>query len=319
MASLPRTAQKSPEASKSEDYFKELIMKSRMIRLFTVLLSLLFGIAGSHPATAQSFKVVKVQGGLALTQISSGGASVWALATNGHPYIYKGTQFLLASSAVSLSQISAGGGSLRQSDTVWALDSSGNIYHAVKSATAWTFQQVPGTGVFTQIVAGAGYQDSCHPYEVWGLNSNAQIFRYNFCSGNFDTIAGILCSLAVGGGDIWGMDCSGNVYYYNFAAGFQSAGAVLAEIAVGSDTVFGIDASEELFNLRPIMTPYQSGAIKVAVGDGVWYLDSANHINHIGPTFLEVISGPALTSITVGEGGGVWGLSSGKAYAFSTP
>ncbi len=293
-------------------------MKSRMIRLFTVLLSLLFAIAGSRPATAQSFKVVKVQGCLALTQISSGGASVWALATNGHPYIYKGTQFVLASSAVSLSQISAGGGSLRQSDTVWALDSSGNIYHAVKSATAWTFQQVPGTGFFTQIVAGAGYLDSCHPYEVWGLNSNAQIFHYNFCSGNFDTVAGILCSLAVGGGETWGTDCSGNLYIYDFSNGaFEPTNQVFTQIAVGADSVWGIDGSGVLWKLYS--GSYGSGIAQIAAGSGLWFIDSGGRTGHIGPTGIESISAPTLTSIKVGEGGGVWGLSFGKPYAFSTP
>jgi hypothetical protein len=102
-------------------------MKTKIGRSFAVLLTVLSGIAGSRFASAQSFKPVKIQGGLALTQITAGGASVWALASNGHPYLFTDRQFVLASSAVSLSQISAGGGSIRQADMVWALDSSGNI------------------------------------------------------------------------------------------------------------------------------------------------------------------------------------------------
>ena len=33
---------------------------------------------------------------------------------------------------------------------------------------------------------GVGYQDSCHPYEIWGLNSAGNVFRYNYCTNFFD-------------------------------------------------------------------------------------------------------------------------------------
>src|SRR3974390_79294 len=122
------------------------------------ILTLVLGIACMQSAPAQSFKKVKVSGGAPIFQVASGGASVWALASNGHPYIFNGHSFVLANS-IALSQIAVGGGNAAQADAVWALNSSGNIYRASKSAGIWTFSQVPG--VLDLIQVGLGYQDSC--------------------------------------------------------------------------------------------------------------------------------------------------------------
>jgi Tectonin domain len=71
---------------------------------------------------------------------------------------------------------------------------------------------------------GIGYQDNCHPYEVWGLNPGANIYRYNFCGQNFEQVAGTLGTLSVGGGDIWGINGNGNIFAFNFATlGFDQA------------------------------------------------------------------------------------------------
>jgi hypothetical protein len=75
------------------------------------------GIACAQPAPAQTFKRAKVQGGAALVQVSSGGASVWALASDGNPYIFKNKQFVLANT-ISLTHIAVGGGNTFQADAV---------------------------------------------------------------------------------------------------------------------------------------------------------------------------------------------------------
>lgn len=188
-------------------------MKNPLGRSLVKMLALALGIACTQSASAQQFKRINVKGGASLVQIAAGGASVWARASNGNPYILTGGTFVLANS-ISLTQIAVGGGNTLQKDAVWGLDSSGNIYKATKSGTSWVFSQI--TGVLDFIAVGAGYQDNCHPYEVWGLNPAAEIFRYNFCGLNFEQVGGTLATLAVGGGEIWGINADSILFGFNF-------------------------------------------------------------------------------------------------------
>jgi hypothetical protein len=57
------------------------------------MLALVLGIACTQSASAQTFKRVNFKGGAPLVQIAAGGASVWARASNGNPYILKGKQW----------------------------------------------------------------------------------------------------------------------------------------------------------------------------------------------------------------------------------
>ena len=65
---------------------------------------------------------------------------------------------------------------------------------------------------------GIGYQDNCHPYEVWGLNPSSEIWRFNFCAHNWDQEPGFLCAIQVGGGDIYGTDCNEDLFNFDFAS-----------------------------------------------------------------------------------------------------
>ena len=58
-----------------------------------------------------------------------------------------------------------------------------------------------------------------------------------------------------------------------------------------------------------------------AGGNGVWAIGSSYEIFHLDPSTWWLVQIPgALVSISVGSGGGVWGLDSyGKAYGFTTP
>src|SRR5258708_8865545 len=107
----------------------EISMKNQSAKSVALVLGLVLGMACTQLATAQTFKKVKVNNNAPIVQVASGGASVWALASNGNPYIFKGKNFVLANS-ISLSQIAVGGGNAVQADVVWALSSSGNIYRA---------------------------------------------------------------------------------------------------------------------------------------------------------------------------------------------
>lgn len=299
---------------------KKLITKLSpiLVPTLTVLLVLL---SPALPTQAQTFKKVNVALAAPLAQVSAGGTSVWALATNGKPYILKGGSFALAN-AVSLSQIAVGGGSLRQADTVWALDSSNKIYHATKSGTTWVFTQVPG--VLNFIAVGAGYQDKCHPYEVWGLNPAAQIFRYDFCAKNFVQVAGTLATLAIGG-DIWGINGSGAIFRFNPASlAFDSLPGSLTQIAVGPNGFWGLFSNtiyafyDNVQNFAPLSGTF---AQIQAGGNGVWALTPSGFIYRLEPSSSLFVQIPGvLTSLSVGSGAGVWGINSvHQVFAFSAP
>jgi hypothetical protein len=298
-------------------------MKSELGKSLVKMLALALSIACAQFAVAQTFKHVNVKGGVPLVQIAAGGASVWARAANGNPYIFKTNKFVPMSS-ISLTQLAVGGGNALQADAVWGLDSSGLIYRAANSGTTWVFSQVPGLLDF--IAVGIGYQDNCHPYEVWGLNPSASIYRYNFCGQNFEQVAGTLGTLVVGGGEIWGINDNGELFWLDFPTlNFRLAIRGCVQVTVGPNGVWDLDSSYEPFNF------YSNTRIKVpgsgtltqiqAGGDGVWAIGPVQQIFRLDTGHNSLVQIPgALVSISVGSGGGVWGLDSlGKAYGFSTP
>lgn len=305
---------------------KEFFLKKehRKMKTRLTILALVLVIVCMQSATAQTFKKVNVQNNTPLVQVASGGVSVWALASNGNPYIFNGGSFVLANN-VSLSQIAVGGGNAKQKDAVWALNSSGNIYRASKSGSTWTFTQVAGS--LDLIAVGPGYQDKCHPYEVWGLNTSSLIYRYNYCTSAFDQEPGVLCDIHVGGGDIWGANCSDQVYRFNFSTGvfdlITTFGSFPALTVGPNGAVWAIAGVDEIYMYDPFsgFQPITCCANQIqAGGDGVWALFTPDIIR-FEPSTLSFGSVPGLlVSISVGSGGGVWGInSSHQVYAFSTP
>ena len=303
-------------------------MKMQTGKSCAAALALVLAMVGMHSASAQSFKKMKVKQNVALKQIVSGGASVWAIASNGHPYIFNGKQFVPANSTVTVSQMSVGGGNSAQPDTVWAINSSGSIYHATGSGIAWTFSPVPGS--LDVIAVGPGYQDPCHPYEVWGLNTSSQIYRYNFCGGSFEQQPGSLCEIQVGGGEIWGAECGPATYRFNASTNsfnsIPNSFTAIPQLSVGpngqawaADTGSGLlykfDDFSGFANFGCCVNHVEAG------GNGVFVLDGSDAYRYEPSTlhFVQVF-GASLASLSVGSGGGVWGLDgSGKVYAFTTP
>ncbi len=299
-------------------------MKNRTGKSFVTMLAFVLGILCAASAPAQTFKHVKAKGGAALVAVSSGGTSVWALSNTGNPYILKGKQLVLANS-ISLVQIAVGGGNSLQADSVWGLDNSGHVYTAVKSGATWTFSQVPG--VLALVAVGPGYQERCHPYEVWGLNIFSQIFRYNFCGKTFEQVPGTLSQLSVGGGGIWGINGNSAIFRFNFSTlQFDEVPpGTLQQIAVGPNGVWGLNAhahifqfsdnSQSFFQLPGILVQIQAG------GSGVWGLTSAGQIFRLDPSTSTFVQIPGiLARLSVGNGGGVWGINGAKeAYVFSVP
>jgi hypothetical protein len=302
-------------------------MKNQSAKSLAIILALVLGMACTRSASAQTFKKVKVNKNAPIVQVASGGASAWALASNGNPYIFNGKIFVLASS-ISLSQIAVGGGNVAQADEVWALNSSGSIYRATKNGSSWTFSQVPG--VLDLIDVGPGYRDSCHPYEVWGLNTGSQIYRYNYCTSQFDQQSGFLCDIHVGGGDIWGAECGPNVFRFNFSTGvfdpITNQFSAFPQLTVGSNgDAWATDTSDSIVykydDAFEGFVSFGCCVTQIQAGNGVWALDGSN-IYRWEPSALKFgqVFGASLVSVSVGSGGGVWGInSSHQVFAFSTP
>lgn len=298
-------------------------MKNQSGKFLVQVLALALGIACTQSSPAQTFKKVKVAGSVPIVQVASGGASVWALASNGNPYVLRGKSFALANT-ISLSQIAVGGGNAAQADEVWALNSSGSIFRAHKSGTSWVFSQIPGS--LDLVAVGPGYQDSCHPYEVWGLNPSAQIFRYNYCSNNFDQMPGILCDIHVGGGgEVWGADCGPDVFEFDFSTGvfvqFPTPFASFPILAiVPSGRLWALDTGNgRIWVQGTTQYDYVSCCFSQiqAGGNGVWALNG-NSVYHFYGGLVQIPG--SLVSISVGTGGGVWGIdSSHQVFAFSMP
>jgi hypothetical protein len=291
------------------------VMKSSRYLLF--LLTLVFGFGSTQSALAQSFKHVKVKGGYSLVQISAGGASTWARSTSGHPYIYKNKQFVLADSNF-LCQNAVDGGTVAQPDAVWGIDCSGGIQRATLIGSTWTFSSVPGT--LDHLAVGPGYQDSCYPYEVWGLNANS-IYRYSYCTNSFDFVPGSLVSIAVGGGGVWGINSNNDFFGFSFVdSAFIQKMRGFTQLEASPDGVWPLSVNGDVCRFMGECSSHQR-LDQFQAGSGVWGIAAPQQVFRLDAGTVVLVQIPfSLAAISVGTGGGVWGLDgSGQPHVFSTP
>jgi len=172
------------------------------------------------PASAQHFRQIPGT----VDYVFAGRAEVWgvqcteAFCITSKVYRFNSStkKFAEIPGAPNIQNIAVGGGTVLQPDEVWGLDNDTNdVYRFNFSKNA--FVKVPGISLF-QITVGEGYEDKCHPYEVWGnWGPNVAVpavYRYNYCTSKFDAIplpapSGTplpLTQIAVGGeGNVWGV------------------------------------------------------------------------------------------------------------------
>jgi len=289
-------------------------------RLLSTLYLTLLACCGALvvPASAQHFKLVTGS----LTQVAAGRNEVFGIGTANQIYRYNPGTKAFVQIPGSAAQVAVGGGSLSQKDEVWALGTSNQIYRF--NFGTKTFGTVPGS--LTQIVVGEGVSDMCHPYEVWGLNSAQLIFRYNYCSKQFDQIPGALSVIATSGGSVWGLNSSAQIYRFDGAEFAQIPGS-LQQIVVGVNNVFGLDGSGVLYRFDDISETFVTFAgtfVQMAHGgDGLWLIQSGSgNPVYLGPAegFRGTTNPPVLVQIAVGSGAGVWGVdSSHRVYTFVRP
>ena len=132
-------------------------------------------------------------------------------------------------------------------DGTWiAVDAAGNVYNGTK--TAW--QKLPGNLI--QVSAGSRN-------EIWGVNSDHAVFRFNSGSNNWDTIAGPgslqQVVVARGGGLVMGIQWAAPKKVVRWDAASRQWSALdgapaIVELALGSPNfVYGITAGGELYKL----------------------------------------------------------------------
>jgi hypothetical protein len=207
------------------------------------------------------------------------------------------------------------------------LDSSNNIFRFNYGKKSFAHL----TGSLSQITVGEGDIDSCHPYEVWGINSNQNLFRYNYCTKQFDSISGLFTQISTSGGAVWGFSPPNpDVFAFNFSnqtftdtgiGGFVVPVAASPEVwlldSQGSVFfLFGFGASFGLGQIPGTLTQISAG------GDGVWGINSNQNIFRFDPGSGNFVNVPGfLALIAAGSGAGVWGVSpnSGDVFTFVRP
>jgi uncharacterized repeat protein (TIGR03803 family) len=83
-------------------------------------------------------------------------------------------------------------------------------------------------------------------YNVWGINAAGQVFRYDSQLQSWDSVPGILTSLAVAfDGTVWGVNSAQQVWRYNVQTqGWDSIAGQMSQISVGADAVvWGVNAN----------------------------------------------------------------------------
>ena len=315
-------------------------------------LLLICSAAAVVPASAQHFK--RMNG--SLTQIAAGRNEVWGL--NGSTiYRFNSSTQKFAEVKGTLTQIAVGGGTLLQKDEVWGIANGYFVYHFNFKTNS--FDEV-GCGFLSclqlsQIAVGPGYEDNCHPYEVWGIADNQYIgyatYRYNYCTSGFDNIPNPtddnFSQIATGGGDVWTIDPYGYVWEYESVLGgfwFGQGPAYstipgFEQISVGVNNVWTVNSG--FWNWAP-STQYDQYSVTLGVsanqtatgGDGAWVIYDASGANgliarydfQLGPNSGGYGSGGfsspfSLTSpavqIAVGSGAGVWAIDTeNRVYMF---
>jgi len=118
---------------------------------------------------------------------------------------------------------------------------------------------------------------------VWGINPSQEVFRYDYCSSQFNQSAGsALTQIATGGADVWGL-INSQVFHYSFGQEeFVQVPGSLTQIAVGVNDVWGVNSSNQVLRCDPLGSAFNmvagSTSQVAAGGDGVWIIDTSDNI-----------------------------------------
>jgi virginiamycin B lyase len=312
-------SRKTREKLKGED----TLMNSTQLR--TIILCGVLATIGVSPAHAQHFQQIA---GASLTQISVGAANnVWGVNAAGQVFRFDTTTKLFDLMPGTLVQVAVGGGNIYQYDDIWGINSAGSIF----TFHSGTWQQIYGN--LSSIVVGTGF-GSCYKYQVWGINSGYAAFHYNYCTASWEGVTGTFLQIATGGNEVWAIDSNHNVRRFNpstkqfdYMAGVSGT---VSQLAVGAGTVWSVYAqttpvyslwqfnpsTQNWFGLSGIS--WQSVA---AGGNEVWAMTRMGAVYKVTPSTKSFVNIPGkFTRLAVGGGGGIWALDSAhNVYVFATP
>ena len=307
-----------------------------------VILAAVLSIDCAQFGLAQTFHNVPVPASASASDIlavSVGGNSVWFLDFNGVVYSYHhgDSAFKQYPTSMTFGVIAAGGGNAFSltPDEVWTLGDPGPgvTGRSPYRLTGSGFVQMPGK--LWQIAIGPGGRDSCHPYEVWGTNPSNQIFRFDYCSGQFNQQPGSFSYIYVGGAGVWGTNGS-QIFQLNFATHtlvqIPNPGSIY-QLAVGPTGTWGIDSNYQVYEFDPSTQRFvaMNGQFlwgMSAGGNGVWGINLNANIWRLEPSIqgFAQVPGTLNTVPFVGDGSGIWALGAADGgifqdgmSAFSTP
>jgi virginiamycin B lyase len=135
-----------------------------------------------------------------LVQIAVDGTSVWGINANQNVYSYNGTQFVQMPGL--LTQIAVGG----LGAEVWGINASQQIFRFNGHANA--FVQIPGN---LKTIAVGGPSGNVG---VWGINAANNV--YEFDGTGFVQVPGQLTQIAVFGDSVWGINSNQDIFRYEY-------------------------------------------------------------------------------------------------------
>jgi len=267
--------------------------------------------------------------GANLTQLAVGSPwNIWGLNSAHQIFRFDAASHVFDLVPGSLVQIAVGGGNMEQPDAVWGVNSYGQIFQY--SQSSW----IRFAGQLNSISVGTGH-GGCYPYEVWGINSLYEAWRFNFCSHGWEVGTGTFQSIVSSGGEVWAVaTTTGNVYRFNFSTlSFNQVPGTANQIYLtgGSGTVFATRSVPLLhlfavFWFDPSAQNWYStpGGVHAfaAGGNEIWGLDGSGALLKYTPSTQAWTSyGGSYSQVAVGNGGGgVWTIdSSGRVYTLVTP
>jgi hypothetical protein len=191
---------------------------------------------------------------------------------------------------------------------VWGLSLNGHPFRLNSCIGQWEPVLAPGPAqALTAIATGGG--------EVWGLDPQGSVYRFEPTAAVFQPVTGTLTQLVVGVDGVWGIlgrppvvSTSGalarfglgdlytpQVFQYDppSKSMVQIPNAVMTDIAAGGRGVWALDQGLSVWRLQAVarkFVPLQNIALRslsVGSGTGVWGIDQNYHIRvFVTPSFL---------------------------------
>ncbi|KAM9299456.1 fish-egg lectin-like [Gastrophryne carolinensis] len=167
--------------------------------------------------------------------------------------------------------------------------------------------------------------------EVWGVNSNDDIYQY--VNNGWRQIPGKLMHVSVGPAGVWGVNSANNISKRQDNEWMSVTGLLKQVDAGGNKFLSGVNKADNVYCLRQKCTVARSSAVSFTLLDGglkyytcgpmgCWGVNSGNNIyfrHNVNPqacqgTAWQQVDG-ALTMVEVGTDGSVFGVNSaGNVY-----